>query len=159
MSPENINVTEYATSLVNRARKAQKLVENYTQEQVDKLVLEIAYGMGVKKGVVEELAAMALEETKLGDYESKIVKVKGKARAMLHDLRSQKSVGIVEEDKATGLTRIVKPVGIIASLVPSTQPEMHPMIQGMNAVKARDAVVFCPHPGGKKTTFRTVEIL
>ncbi len=153
------NVVDYVAHLVKRARVAQKAVENYTQEQVDKLVLAISFGMGVKKGVAEELATLALEETKLGDYASKVAKVQGKARAMLYDLRSAKSVGVVEESAATGLTRIVKPIGVIASLVPSTQPEMHPMIQGMNAVKARDAIVFCPHPSGKRTTNRTVDIL
>jgi sulfoacetaldehyde dehydrogenase len=78
---------------------------------------------------------------------------------MLAALKGEKSVGVVEVSKATGLTRIVKPVGVIASLVPSTQPEMHPLVQSMNSVKARDAIIFSPHPGGKKTTFRTVEIL
>jgi len=153
------NVVEYVAGLVTRARKAQKAMEGYTQEQVDKLVTAIAYGLAVKEGVAEELGAMALEETKLGDYDSKVAKVRGKARAMLAALKDEKSVGIVEVNKATGLTRIVKPIGVIASLVPSTQPEMHPLVQSMNAAKARDAIIFSPHPGGKKTTFRTVEII
>ncbi len=159
MAPENQDIVTYVTELVNRARTAQKIVEHYTQEQVDALVLALSYGLGVKKGVAEELAAMAMEETNLGDYDSKVAKVRGKARSILHALKGEKSVGIVEENKATGLTRIAKPVGVIASLVPSTQPEMHPLVQAMNAVKARDAVVFCPHPGGKKTTYYTVEIM
>lgn len=152
-------VVEYVSGLVQRARSAQKAVANYNQERVDQLVRAVAYGLGVRVGVAEELAAMALEETKLGDYDSKVAKVRGKARAMLAALKDEKSVGIVEVNKATGLTRIVKPIGVIASLVPSTQPEMHPLVQSMNALKARDAVIFAPHPGGKKTTFRTVEIL
>lgn len=156
---EKDDIVAYVSGLVARAKAAQKSIENYTQEQVDKLVVALAYGLGVKTGVAEELATMALEESKLGDYDSKVAKVRGKARSILHALKGVKSVGIVEENKATGLTRIVKPVGVIASLVPSTQPEMHPLVQAMNAVKARDAVVFCPHPGGKKTTFRTVEIM
>ena len=152
-------VVNYVAGLVGRARQAQKSVENYTQEQVDKLVRAVAYELGVKAGVAEELAAMALEETRLGDYDSKVAKVRGKARAMLAALKDEKSVGIVEVNKVTGLTRIVKPIGVIASLVPSTQPEMHPLVQALNALKARDAIVFSPHPGGRKTTFRTVEIL
>ncbi|MCD8140295.1 MAG: aldehyde dehydrogenase family protein [Planctomycetaceae bacterium] len=159
MSQENSNTVEYVAGLVARARTAQKIAEKFSQEQVDKLVLAIAYEFGIKEGVVEELGAMAVEETKLGDYPSKLSKVRGKARALLYELKKQKSVGIVEENAETGLTRIVKPVGVIASLVPSTQPEMHPMIQAMNAVKARDAIIFCPHPGGKKTTWRAVEVL
>ncbi|MDL2259493.1 aldehyde dehydrogenase family protein [Deltaproteobacteria bacterium OttesenSCG-928-K17] len=153
------SVVDYVAGLVERARKAQKSVENYTQQQVDALVRAVAYELGVKEGVAEELATMALEETGLGDYTSKVAKVRGKARAMLAALKDEKSVGIVEVNKAAGLTRIVKPIGVIASLVPSTQPEMHPLVQAMNVLKARDAIVFSPHPGGRKTTFRTVEIL
>ena len=65
---------------------------------------------------------------------------------------SLKSVGITEEIPEKGLVRISKPVGVIGSLVPSTQPEMHPMIQSVNAMKARDAIIFAPHPRSKKTS-------
>lgn len=159
MSQENKDMAAYVKGLVDRARAAQQIAESYTQERVDELVLAIAWGMGGKDDVPHELATMAFEETKLGDYDSKVTKMKGKARGLLHDLKKQKSVGVVEDNKETGLMRIVKPIGVIASLVPSTQPEMHPLVNAMNAVKARDAVIFAPHPSGKKTTFRTVEIM
>lgn len=159
MSQENKDVAAYVKGLVDRARAAQQIAESYTQERVDELVLAIAWGMGGTDEVPVELAKMGLEETKLGDYDSKVAKMKGKARGLLHDLKHQKSVGVVEDNKETGLMRIVKPIGVIASLVPSTQPEMHPLVNAMNAIKARDAVIFSPHPSGKKTTFRTVEIM
>lgn len=159
MTQDGANVVEYVAGLVARARKAQKRAEAFNQEEVDNLVRRLAYGLGCREEVIHDLASSALEETKLGDYASKVAKLKGKSRGLLNDLRKQKSVGLVEDDRETGLMRIVKPIGVIASLVPSTQPEMHPMINAMNAVKARDAVIFAPHPSARKTTFKTVEYL
>jgi len=159
MTQDGASVVEYVAGLAARARKAQKTAEAFSQEEVDNLVLRIAYGLGCREEVIHDLAASALAETGLGDYASKVAKLKGKSRGLLNDLRGQKSVGLVEDNRETGLMRIVKPVGVIASLVPSTQPEMHPMINAMNAVKARDAVIFAPHPGARKTTFKTVEYL
>jgi len=150
---------EYVDGLIKRARKAQKEAEGFTQEQVDHLVMAIAWGIGGADDIPLKLAQSALDETKMGDIASKIAKVKGKARGLLSDLKKEKSVGIIEENKETGLTRIAKPLGVIASLVPSTQPEMHPMIQAMNAIKARDAVIFSPHPSGKKTTYLAVQYM
>ena len=68
-------------------------------------------------------------------------------------------MGIVEDIPEKGLMRISKPVGVIGSLVPSTQPEMHPMVQAINAMKAKDAVIYSPHPRGKKTSVMMVDIL
>ena len=159
MNQEHTEMVAYVKGLVGRARAAQRIAESYTQERVDELVLALAWGMGGKDDVPNELAQMALEETRLGDHDSKVVKMKSKARGLLNDLKGQKSVGVVEDNKETGLMRIVKPIGVIASLVPSTQPEMHPLVNAMNAVKARDAVIFSPHPSGKRTTFRAVELM
>ena len=94
----------------------------------------------------------------MGDIPSKIIKVKSKCRGVYYDVKNQKTVGIVEEIPEKGLVRIVKPVGVIASLVPSTQGEMHPVLQAINVVKARDAIIFSPHPRAKKTTAKVVGI-
>jgi sulfoacetaldehyde dehydrogenase len=80
-------------------------------------------------------------------------------KGVYRDIRFEKSVGVVEEFPERGLRRITKPVGVIAGLIPSTQPEMLPMTKALFAIKARDAIIFAPHPRGKKTTFRTTEIM
>jgi sulfoacetaldehyde dehydrogenase len=72
---------------------------------------------------------------------------------------NEKSVGVVEEYPGRGLRRALKPVGVIAGLIPSTQPEMLPMTKALFALKARDAIVFAPHPRGRRTTIRTTEIM
>lgn len=149
----------YIAELVARARAAQKVAETYTQEQVDRLAGAVCYEIYHNKELIRELAEFAYEETELGDVPSKIGKVTGKCRAMWYDVKNVKSVGITEEIKEKGLVRISKPVGVIGSLVPSTQPEMHPIVQTVNVLKARDAIIFAPHPRGKKTSTKTVDII
>ena len=149
----------YIAGLMERARAAQKIAETYTQEQADQLAFAICYEIGNSDEILNSFAKLALEETRLGDYESKLAKVKGKTRAMFYDVKNVKSVGITEEIPEKGLVRISKPVGVIGSLVPSTQPEMHPMIQAINAMKARDAIIFAPHPRGKKTSTLSCNVM
>lgn len=149
----------YIAGLIERARKAQKIAEGFTQEQVDNLAFGIAYEIGTDDKLVKEISEFAMEETRLGDVPSKIAKIKGKCRSVFYDVKHAKTVGIVEEIPERGLMKISKPVGVIGSLVPSTQPEMHPMVQAINAMKARDALIYSPHPRGKKTSVMMVDIL
>ena len=155
-------MTDYAKQielLMGAARKAQKIAEGFSQAKVDELATALVWEMAANEAVVKELAEMAYAETKMGDVASKITKVAVKCRGGLYDIKDVKSVGIVEEIPAKGLVRISKPVGVIASLVPSTQPEMIPIMQATFALKARDAIIFSPHPTGKKTAIRTVELM
>lgn len=154
-----MNTTAYIKQLIGRARKAQKIAEGFTQKDVDRLAGAICYEIYQNKALIEEIARFAMEETKLGDVESKIGKVTGKCRAMWYDVKDVKTVGVTEEISEKGLVRISKPVGVIGSLVPSTQPEMHPIVQSVNAMKARDAIIFAPHPRGKKTSVKMVEVI
>lgn len=154
-----MDVVAYVSDLIKRARAAQKIAEGYTQKQVDQLAFNVCYKIGTNKETIEMLANLAMEETELGDVPSKIAKVTGKCRAMFYDVKNVKSVGITEEIREKGLVRISKPVGVVGSLVPSTQPEMHPIVQTVNALKARDAIIFAPHPRGKKTSVRTCEVI
>ena len=152
MPREPMEAKEYIADLMRRARKAQKVAEHYTQAQADQLAFAICYEVANDPAIVESWAKLALEETRLGDYASKLAKVRSKCRQMFYDVKNIKTVGVTEEIPEKGLMRISKPVGVIGSLVPSTQPEMHPMIQAVNAMKARDAIIFAPHPRGKKTS-------
>lgn len=146
----------YVEGLMERARAAAKVAEKYTQERVDELVGAIAYEMS-REDVKKELAELALEETELGDIPSKIGKIEKKVKGVYRDIKHQKTVGVCEEYPERGLRRIYKPVGVVGALVPSTQPEMLPICTALFGLKARDAVVFSPHPRGKKTTFTTIE--
>ena len=152
-------VEGYISELIARARKAQKSAELLTQPQVDELAAAIAWEFVSNDKLVAELAEFSFNECRMGDIPSKILKVKSKCRGVYYDVKHEKTVGIVEEIPEKGLVRIAKPVGVIGSLVPGTQGEMHPILQAINIVKARDAIIFSPHPRAKKTTVKICDIL
>jgi len=157
---ENISeTTTYIASLVERAKKAQKIAEGFSQEKVDELAAAILWEIVRDEKLLEEIAEFSYNECRLGDVKSKIMKTAAKCRGVYYDVKYQKSVGIVEEIPEKGLVKIAKPAGVIASLVPSTQGEMHPLSQSIFVVKARDAVIFAPHPRAKKTTKYITDLL
>ena len=150
--------TAYIAGLVERAKKAQAILNDYTQEQVDKLAAKIAYEM-TRLPVRQELADLALEETELGDIPSKLAKIETKVKGVWTEIKDEKTVGIVERDEEHGMVRIKKPVGVIGALIPSTQPEMIPITSTVMGIKSRNATVFAPHPRGKKTTMTAVNMM
>lgn len=156
---KQVNTEEYIANLMKRARAAQAIIEGFSQEQVDRLAAAITWEIVLDDALVEELANFSFQECRLGDVPSKIAKVREKCRGVYYDVKHAKSVGIVQEIPEKGLVRMAKPVGVIGSLVPSTQAEMHPIIQAIFGVKARDSIIFSPHPRGKKTTKKTVALI
>ncbi|MCJ7779889.1 MAG: aldehyde dehydrogenase family protein, partial [Acidimicrobiia bacterium] len=144
---------------MRRARKAQRVAEGFSQQKVDELAAAITWEIAANDELLEELAEFSFNECRLGDVASKIAKVSGKCRGILYDVKNAKSVGVVEEIPDRGLVRIAKPVGVIGSLVPSTQGEFHPLTQAIFVVKARDAVIFSPHPRSKLTTLKVTNLL
>lgn len=144
-------------SVLEKAKAAQQLVENYTQEQVDRLCQAVAWSVSNKQ-TFQRLVTMGIEEGKLGDPVSRMGK-RFKIRGCLRDALRQKSVGIIEEDPDKGLVKYAKPVGVIASLVPTTNPDLTPAGQAVFSVKARNAIIFSPHPRTKNTTYETVRIM
>jgi sulfoacetaldehyde dehydrogenase len=102
-------------------------------------------------GVAEKLAQHTLDETQLGDYNGKFLKISVKTRAALMDIINDKSVGVIEEDTERNIIKIAKPVGVIGALSPSTNPEATPVIKAINAVKGRNAIIVAPHPRAKLT--------
>jgi len=159
MMNQEVVVEVYISELIARARKAQKTAERLTQNEVDELAAAIAWEFVSNEKLVEELAEFSYNECRMGDIQSKIAKTISKCRGIYFDVKNERTVGIVEEIPEKGLIRIAKPVGVIGSLVPGTQGEMHPIVQAINVVKARDAIVFSPHPRAKKTTAKLCGIL
>lgn len=159
MNNNQLEPAAYISSLIDRARVAQKIAEGFSQEKVDELAAAITWEIVLDDALVNELAEFSFDECRLGDVPSKIAKVASKCRGVYYDVKNVKTVGVVEEIPERGLQRISKPVGVVGSLVPSTQAEMHPIIQAIFAVKARDAVIFSPHPRGQHTTKKTVDLI
>lgn len=147
---------EYVEGLVEKARAAQKQIENYTQEQVDALCREIARTVYDN---AEMLAKMAVEETRMGVYENKVAKNKGKARVIWNDLKGKKSVGIINRYPEQGIIEVAKPMGVVAAITPTTNPIVTPMCNAMFAVKGRNAIIVGPHPRSKECSTKTVELI
>ena len=154
LTPEQKQELETA---FEKARKAQAIIETYDQARVDRLAQAVAWAVSNKKTFLR-LVDMSIEESGLGDPESRQNK-RFKIRGVLRDALRQKSVGIIEEIPEKGIVKYAKPVGIIASIVPTTNPDLTPAGTAIYAIKARDAVIFSPHPRSKKTTFETVRLM
>lgn len=150
LSAEHKVAQEEVASLISRSRKAQHEIENYTQEQVDRLIRGLVWSV-CRPGVAEKVAQHTVDETRLGNYDGKYLKIFRKTRATLMDIIGDKSVGVIEEDYARGLVKIAKPVGVIGALAPSTNPEATPVIKAISAIKGRNSIVIAPHPRSKLT--------
>ncbi|QQD19109.1 aldehyde dehydrogenase family protein [Spongiibacter nanhainus] len=137
-------------SLIERSRKAQAQIENYSQQQIDELITAMVWAVA-RPDVAEKIAQFTVEETQLGNYEGKYLKIFKKTRAALYDIIDDKSVGIIEEDKERNIVKIAKPVGVIGALTPCTNPEATPVIKSISAVKGRNAIIIAPHPRSKLT--------
>lgn len=143
--------------LFARARKAQATIATYDQARVDRLAQCVAWAAG-NAPTFARLGRMGVEESGVGDAEGRIGK-RHKVLGVLRDALRQRSVGLIEEDPVRGLARYAKPAGVIASLIPMTNPELTPIVTSIYALKARDCVIFSPHPRTKKTTNEVVGLM
>lgn len=146
------------SGLIERGRKAMVEFESADQARVDEAVTALAWSI-YEPGRAKQLAEMAVEDTGLGTVASKIIKNTRKTFGTLRDLSRAKTVGIIEEDKALGLVKYGKPVGIVAAIAPSTNPAATPVNKAMMAVKGRNAVIVAPSPAGASTTAKTVDYM
>ena len=140
-----------------RARAALAVIETYDQARVDRLIRAVAWSVANRTSF-HRLVEMGIEESGLGDYTSRMNK-RMKIRGVLRDALRSPSVGIIEDDPEKGLVKYGKPVGIIGCIVPTTNPDLTPAGNAIYAIKARDVVVFSPHPRSKNTTLETVRLM
>ena len=153
-----MSAKEEIGKLVERSRVAQKQIENYSQEQVDELIRAMVWCVA-RPGVAEEIAQFTVDETQLGNYEGKFLKIQRKTRATLMDIIHDKSVGILEEDKERAIVKIAKPMGVIGALSPSTNPEATPVIKAIHAIKGRNSIIVAPHPRAKLTNKKICDLM
>ena len=140
-----------------RAKKALAIIATYDQARVDRLCQAVAWAVANKR-TFTRLVQMGIAESGLGDPESRMGK-RMKIRGVLRDALRQKSVGIIEEIPEKGIVKYGKPAGIIACIVPTTNPDLTPAGNAIYAIKARDVVIFSPHPRSKKTSYETVKLM
>ena len=142
-----MDAKEQIAILIANARKAQKELEKCNQEQIDSYVRAIGK---VVYDNAEPYAKMAAEESRMGVYEDKIAKNKGKSKIIWNSLKGVPSVGVVERNPETGITVVARPVGVVGAITPCTNPIVTPMCNAMFAIKGRNTIIVAPHPRTKK---------
>ena len=150
-----INASELVNSLIEKARKAQQEFESFSQEQTDAIVKEIGK---VVYDNAEKLARMTVDETKMGVYEDKVAKCHGKSKCIWNSLKGKKSVGIIDENKETGIIKVAKAKGVVGAVTPVTNPVVTPMCNIMFAIKGQNAIIVAPHPRAENVNKYVVDL-
>lgn len=153
-----VEAAESIRVLIERSKAAQQQIEHYSQEQVDELITAMVWSV-CRPGVAEEIAQFTVDETQLGNYEGKFLKISRKTRATLMDIIDDKSVGIIEEDKIRNIVKIAKPMGVVGALIPCTNPEATPVIKAISAIKGRNSIILAPHPRSKLTNKKISDLM
>ena len=149
-------IYDMVDNLVKRSRVALDQMANFTQEQVDKICEAVATA-GEQNAY--PLAKMAVEETKRGVVEDKTTKNMYASENIWNSLRHEKTVGVIEEDKELGLTKIAEPKGVIAGVTPVTNPTSTVIFKAMLALKTRNTIIFGFHPQAQKCCVETGKII
>lgn len=149
---------EIISEMITKARQAMAEIADYSQAEIDELCNKLAAAV-VNEEDAQEIAELAVQETKMGVVSDKKVKITKKVRGTWNDIKDLKSMGKIEENKEEGITKFAKPVGVISGIVPVTNCEATPPIKGLFALKAKNAIIFSPHPRSKKTSTKMVELM
>lgn len=144
-----IDTTETLEAALVSLRKAQEKFASYTQEQVDRIFLAAA--SAADKARIP-LAKMAVEETGMGVVEDKVIKNHYAAEYIYNAYKNTKTCGVIEEDKAYGIKKIAEPIGVIAAVIPTTNPTSTAIFKTLIALKTRNAIIISPHPRAKQST-------
>ena len=149
----NINELE---ELIETVKSAQKKYAEFTQEQVDEIFRKAAIAANAER---IRLAKEAVAETGMGIVEDKVIKNHFAAEYIFNKYKDCQTCGIIEEDKSFGIKKIAEPVGIIAGVVPTTNPTSTAIFKALLALKTRNAIIFSPHPRAKKCTAEAARIV
>ena len=160
-SPENttpaiVDNVEALEAKLAQMREAQALFATYTQEQVDKIFYEAA--MAANKARIP-LAKMAIEETGRGVLEDKVIKNHYAAEYIYNAYKNTKTCGVIEEDKAYGIKKIAEPIGLVAAVIPTTNPTSTAIFKTLICLKTRNAIIISPHPAAKASTIAAAKVV
>ena len=153
---EVVDSVETLAKKIEVMRDAQRLFATFTQEQVDKIFFEAA--MAANKNRIS-LAKMAVEETGMGVVEDKVIKNHYAAEYIYNAYKDTKTCGVIEEDKAFGIKKIAEPIGLIAAVIPTTNPTSTAIFKTLLALKTRNAIIISPHPRAKGATIEAAKIV
>jgi len=153
---EVVDNVEALTKKMKEMREAQRIFATFTQEQVDKIFFEAAMAANKKR---ISLAKMAVEETGMGIVEDKVIKNHYAAEYIYNAYKDTKTCGVIEEDPAFGIKKIAEPIGLIAAVIPTTNPTSTAIFKTLLALKTRNAIIISPHPRAKNSTIEAAKIV
>ena len=151
-----VNNEESLIAKLEEIRAAQVKFAEYTQEQVDKIFLAAATAANNQR---VPLAKMAHEETGMGIVEDKVIKNHFASEYIYNKYKDTKTCGVIDRDEAFGTTRIAEPVGVIAAIIPTTNPTSTAIFKALLALKTRNGIIFSPHPRAKKSTIAAAKVV
>ena len=155
-SPEIVDSIESLTIRLNELREAQRIFSTYTQEQVDKIFLAAA--LAANKARIP-LAKMAVEETGMGVVEDKVIKNHFAAEYIYNAYKNTKTCGVIEEDTSYGIKKVAEPIGVVAAVIPTTNPTSTAIFKTLICLKTRNAIIICPHPRAKKSSIEAARVV
>jgi len=154
--PEVVDNVETLKLRIEEVKEAQRKFATYTQEQVDEIFLAAA-SAAAKYRI--PLAKMAVEETKMGLVEDKVIKNHFASEYIYNVYKDTQTCGVIEEDLAYGFKKILEPIGVIAAIVPTTNPTSTAIFKALICLKTRNSIIFSPHPNAKKCTIAAAKIV
>ena len=153
---EVVDSVEALEAAIARVKAAQKKFAEYTQEQVDKIFLAAA--TAADKARIS-LAKMAVEETGMGVVEDKVIKNHYAAEYIYNQYRDTKTCGVIEEDKAFGIKKVAESIGVVAAVIPTTNPTSTAIFKTLICLKTRNGIIISPHPRAKNSTIEAAKIV
>jgi len=151
-----IDTAEALAAKLEAMRQAQRAFAAYTQEQVDRIFFQAAKAANMQR---IPLAKMAVAETGMGVVEDKVIKNHYAAEYIYNAYKNMKTCGVIEEDSAFGFKKIAEPVGLIAAVIPTTNPTSTAIFKALIALKTRNAIIFSPHPRAKECTIAAAKVV
>ena len=141
---------------MDEMKRAQKIFATYTQEMVDEIFRQAAMAANNARII---LAKMAVEETGMGVVEDKVIKNHFASEYIYNKYKDEKTCGVIERDESFGIVKVAEPVGIIAAIIPTTNPTSTAIFKSLIALKTRNGIIFSPHPRAKKSTIAAAKII
>ena len=153
---EIVDTADALEKKIDEVRKAQQIFSTYTQEQVDKIFTAAAIAANQAR---IPLAKMAVEETGMGIVEDKVIKNHYASEYIYNAYRDTKTCGVIEEDSAYGTKKIAEPIGVVAAVIPTTNPTSTAIFKSLICLKTRNAIIISPHPRAKKSTIAAAKVV
>ncbi len=154
--PDIIDTPEALSLKMNAMKEAQKVFASYSQEQVDKIFKAAAIAANKMR---IPLAKMAVEETGMGIVEDKVIKNHYASEYIYNFYKNTKTCGVIEEDEIYGIKKIAEPIGLVAAVIPTTNPTSTAIFKSLICLKTRNAIIISPHPRAKRSTIEAAKVV